>query len=595
MKFKKIIVLLILSIMMMNFTGCTSDENTSMKDQDNNTDMLDTSQQDNNSVSENFIQETDMFSDRDKETGYDEESSVVITLNNNAIDVNFETVKVSGSIATITDEGSYILRGNLSEGQIIVDAEKTDKLQIILDNVTINNNSSSPIYIKQSDKVFITLSKDSKNTLSTSGEFVAIDEENIDAVIYSKEDLTLNGEGSLSITTEYGHGIVSKDDLVFTSGNYEIKSSGKGISGKDSVRIGGGDFNIVSGKDSIQSQNIDDDSLGFVYINDGTFNINSQIDGIDGEVWVEINRGKFNIITNEKGVKADGNIVINGGTFNINSIDDSVHSNEDVVINGGNLEILSEDDGIHADSNVSIIDGTVNILKSYEGIEGQSIDIIGGNISLISSDDGLNSAGGNDGSGIMDRAGKGNFAADENCYIKISGGTINVNAKGDGVDSNGNLYVTGGETYISGPTDNGNGALDYNGTAEITGGTFIAVGSSGMAQNFGDSSTQGAILVNTPSITSGTISLKDSNGKEIVTFTPEKEYSSVVLSTPDIKKGESYTINLGSDVQTIEMTSFIYGAGGMNGMHRGVGERPGEPGERPEGFEERPKGEQKRP
>lgn len=514
MKFKRIIILLIVSVLIISFSGCTSMEDNSMSTIYESENIIDSEQENNSSVIEDTKTETDLFSNRDKETGYDEDTSVLITLDDEKIDVNSNNVKINGSIVTITDEGSYILRGNLSDGQIVIDAEKTDKLQIVLDNVKINNSSSAPIYVKQADKVFITMSNSSNNTLSTTGEFVAIDEENIDAVIYSKEDITLNGAGILNITTQFGHGVISNDDLVFTSGNYKITSSGKGISGKDSVKIG-------------------------------------------------------------------------GGNFNINSIDDSIHSDGDVIIIGGEFEISSEDDGIHADSNVSIMEGKVNILNSYEGIEGQSIDIVGGNISLIASDDGLNSSGGNDGSGIMDMSGKGSFATDKNCYIKISGGTVNVNAKGDGIDSNGNLYIVGGETYVSGPTNNGNGSLDYNGTAEITGGIFIAAGSSGMAQNFGNSSTQGSILVNIANTTNGTISLKDSNDKELVTFTPEKEYSSVVISTPDIKKGETYKIDLGSDSQTIEMTNLIYGEGGINGGHQGEKFRPeksGEFGVRPDGI-----------
>ncbi len=518
MKFKRVIILFAVSVLITSFSGCTAMEDNSMLTIGESENIINSEQENNSSIIEDET-ETDIFSNRDIETGYDENNSVLITLNDEKIDVNSNNVKVSESIVTITDEGSYILRGDLSDGQIVIDAEETDKLQIVLDNVKINNSSSAPLYVKQADKVFITMSNSSNNTLSTNGEFAAMDEENIDAVIYSKEDITLNGEGTLNINTQYGHGVISKDDLIFTSGNYKITSSGKGVSGNDSVKIG------------------------------------------------------------------DGN-------FSINSIDDSIHSDGDVVIVGGELEISSDDDAIHADSNVTITGGKVSILKSYEGIEGQSIDIAGGNISLTATDDGLNSSSGNDGSDIMDISGKGSFATDENCYIKISGGTVNINAKGDGIDSNGNLYVTGGETYISGPTNNGNGALDYNGTAEITGGIFIAAGASGMAQNFGNSSTQGSILVNTANATNSTISLKDSNDKVLVTFTPENEYSSVVVSTPDIIKGDTYKIDLGSDSKTIEMTNIIYGEGGMNreggmnGGHPGGKFRPEKSGEF-EGMPER--------
>ena len=158
------------------------------------------------------------------------------------------------------------------------------------------------------------------------------------------------------------------------------------------------------------------------------------------------------------------------------------------------------------------------------------------------------------------------FAVDNNAYIKISGGKLIVNADGDGVDSNGNLYVSGGETYVSGPTNNGNGALDYNGEAQITGGTFIAAGASGMAQNFGSSSTQGSIMINTQSGSGGEIILKDSSGNVIASYTPDKSYNSVVVSCPGIKKDSTYTLTANGTDTTVEMTDIIYGSSdGMGG------------------------------
>ncbi|TCO70391.1 carbohydrate-binding domain-containing protein [Marinisporobacter balticus] len=612
MKFKKIItILLCIAIIVGCFTGCAG--NLVSANGNNLSDTSSSQTKDNTNASVTITDTSKMFSNRDKEIGYDEEKCVIITLNDDNIQSSGR-VKINDTTVTITDEGTYLLKGSLTNGQIIVDAEKTDKIQLVLDSVSIGNTYSAPIYVKQADKVFITLASGTMNTLCTNGEFTKIDDNHIDAVIYSKDDLTLNGKGELSISTEYGNGITSKNDLVITSGKYEIKISEHGLEGNDSVRIANGSFEITSGQDGIHSENSDDPSLGFIYIADGSFNITSETDGIDGAISIQVDAGDFNIITgggsgnasteskgefppdlgkqdkqsetndtpSEKAIKANGNIIVNNGTFNVNSSDDSIHANSDIIINGATFELSSGNDGIHADSNVTINSGNINILKSYEGVEGQSIDIVGGKITLVASDDGFNAAGGNEDT----------FATDENAYIKISGGIIKINARGDGVDSNGHLYVTGGETYVSGPTNNGNGAIDYNGTADISGGIFIAVGSSGMAQNFGNESTQGSILVNTQSMQNGAITLKDSSGKELVNYTPEKEYNCVVISSPDIKKGETYTIVMGSDSQTIEMTNLIYGSGG--GMGGGRPKRPdGENrGHRPTGDRsERPGGE----
>lgn len=554
----------------------------------------------------------EMFSEQDKEIGYDESTAVSITLSDSGIQSSSDGVRIVENTATITSEGTYILSGSMTNGQIVVEAEKTDKLQLVLDGVQLNCNTSAAIYVKQADKVFLTLASGSQNSLSNQSEFVAIDDNSIDSVLFSKEDLTLNGTGALTINTAYGHGIVSKDDLVITGGTYRITAAGHALSGKDSVRIADGSFTLSSGKDGIQAENTEDTSLGYLYIFSGSFEITSAGDGLDASSFLQIESGTFQIdagggsqnavagqetmtrpgaqeqqstttetdTVSTKGIKATGNLILNGGDITIDAADDGLHSNASLAIKDGNILLSTGDDGVHADANVTISGSTLAIIKSYEGIEGQSIDLTGGEISVTSSDDGLNAAGGNDQSGFGGGMGRDGFAADENSYIKISGGTINVNASGDGIDSNGSLTVSGGETYVSGPTNSGNGALDYAGDAQITGGIFVAVGQSGMAQNFGESSTQGVILTNiSPDQAAAELVLKDSLGNSILSYTPEKSYYSVVISCPEIKQGESYTLEAGTQSVTIEMTSIVYGFGG--GMSGGPGGGAG--GGRPSG------------
>ena len=239
-------------------------------------------------------------------------------------------------------------------------------------------------------------------------------------------------------------------------------------------------------------------------------------------------------------LKAGASLSLRGGTFSINSSDDSIHSNGTVTITGGTLSLKSGDDGVHAGDALLIEEGTIKISQSYEGLEGLSVTIAGGNIQLTASDDGINSAGGSD-TAKQGRPGQNQFivSEDSEIFIKITGGTINVDAGGDGLDSNGNLFVEGGTIYITSSADNGNGALDYEGAATITGGTIVAAGMSGMAQGFSDSSTQYSILNNfSASLSSGdAIVLKDSGGKVLASYTPAKAYNSVVVSSPDLKKG----------------------------------------------------------
>ncbi len=561
------------------------------------------------------LSQSEMFTDRDKEIGYDEDASVRIQLGGDTAQCDSEAVEISGGTVTIQDEGTYILTGTLN-GMVIVDAEDTDKLQLVLDGVSIKSESSAALYIRQADKVFVTLAPGSENTLSNGGSYTAIDENNIDAAVFSKEDLTLNGSGSLNIQAAAGHGIVSKDDLVITSGTYQITAASHGLSGKDSVRIAGGSFNIASGKDGIHAENADDASLGFAYLSDGTFVISSEGDGISAGSILQIENGEFQIqsgggsanaeqsqssgqqpgrfpmketetasasedTVSTKGLKADGDLLINGGNFTIDSADDACHTNGSLTVNEGTFTISSGDDGFHADAGLVIAGGTIEITESYEGIEGQSIEITGGEIRLTVSDDGLNAAGGNDQSGFGGRRGDDNFASGSNASIHISGGTLFINASGDGIDSNGSLTVSGGAVYVDGPTGGGDGALDYDGEGTVTGGGVVAVGSSQMAQNFGSSSTQGSILVSVGSQEAGsTVTLTDESGQELITFQAAKSFDSVAVSCPEITEGASYTLTAGNSENQITMDSLIYGSGGGMGMGGGGGADRGDGGER---------------
>ena len=380
---------------------------------------------------------------------------------------------------------------------IIVDSEDTDKTQIVLNGATIHNESGAALYIKQSDKVFLTLENGTENTLSSGESFEAIDEEEIDGVVYSKADLTLNGAGVLQVNSPGGHGIVSKDDLIITGGNYTIDAANHGLSANDMLGIADGDFTIVSGEDSIH---------------------------------------------------CDLNIYIEGGAF----------------------EIDAKDDAIHADETLQICGGKINITNSYEGLEALDIKVSGGEMHIVASDDGLNAAGGNDSSGFGGMGndqfggpggrpgggrpgGQGNQgggfggmqSGSSDGSIVISGGTLSIKASGDGIDANGTFEMTGGLVTVCGPTQGDTATLDYDISAVITGGTFIGTGARNMAQTFSDSE-QGVIAVSVGNQAAGTlITLADSSGNVVISHEPELSFAIVILSNPDIIKGEIYKITVG--------------------------------------------------
>lgn len=635
----------------------------------------------------------DMFTDRDREISYEESEAAVITLEGSSAQCSSDAVEIDGTTITITDEGTYLLSGTLEDGMVIVDAEKTDKLQLVLNGVSINSSTSAALYIRQADKVFVTTAEGTENTLANGGEFVEIDENNIDSAVFSKEDLTLNGAGTLTVESPAGHGVVSKDDLVVAGGTYVISSASQGLNGKDSVRIADGDFTITSGKDGIHSENTEDEGLGFVYIAGGSFQITAEGDGISASGYLQAEDGEFDIVagggsengekassdaygqfggggrqkgdggmkelpgaeggTEEapempgempemsgemleapgdgttvsdggetvseteadrdnqenaeaaaeeesasmKGLKAGGDLVLNGGTYRIDAADDGVHSNRSILVSGGDFEIATGDDGFHGDQVLTVEAGTIAVSECYEGLEALAVEISGGEISITATDDGINAAGGADASGMGGRDGQfggGGFSSSGGS-LEISGGTLTIQASGDALDSNGTLAISGGTLVTSGPDVGDTSILDYETEGRITGGTFMGTGASSMAQNFSESSEQGAILAAVGSQSAGTeVTLKDSEGNVLLSQEAALDFSCVIVSSENIVEGETYTLTAGTFEEEIEMDSLVYtsaGAGQMNpGQDGGRGGMGGAGGSRPADMEGTPPG-----
>lgn len=458
---------------------------------------------------------SEMFTERDLNASYDESTAARITLDPSGSSCDSDAIVIGENTVTITDEGTYILSGTLDAGMVIVDARDSDKVWLVLDQVSISNDTSAALYVREADKVVITLAEGSENSLYTQGNYEAIDDNNIDSAVFSKADLTINGSGTLNVTAEIGHGIVSKDDLVITGGTLTISSANHGLSANDSVRITNGALTIISGKDGIQAENTEDASLGFVYIQSGTFQITSGDDGAHGDDALSISGGELTITESYEGLEGLS-----------------------ITISGGTIDIVSSDDGLNAAGG--------NDESGFMAGPGRPDD--------FASED------------------------TESMFIEISGGTLYVNASGDGMDSNGSIRVSGGAVYISGPTDGANGALDYASSVTMTGGTLIAAGSSGMAESFSDASTQGVIMVNVDSQeTDSLIQLSDADGNLLLSWTAPKGFSNVVVSCPDIIQGNTYTLDAGSSQTSITMDSFVYngGSGMGSSMPQDAGNMPG--------------------
>ena len=504
--------------------------------------------------------------------------------------------ETEGDSQKITAGGTYTLSGTKTDTMILVDAKDAD-VTLILNSLTVKNSNGPAIYVRSADKVTVTLAAGTQNTLSDGSSYSLTDSSStLDAAIFSKADLTVNGSGTLTVNGNYKHAIVSKDDLTVASGTLNITAKNVGLNGKDCVKIGSGTITVNAGSDGIRSDNDEDSQKGYVYLSGGTLDITAGNDGIQAETVIKADKvtltvkaggGSGSSLSSSsesyKGMKAGSDIYISGGTFNLTTKDDCIHSNGTVTIDGGTYTLSSGDDGIHADTDLKISGAStkLTVSKSYEGIEATNLYITGGTVSVTASDDGLNAAGGNAG-GEQGRPGMGSFSGSTG-KIVISGGTVYIKQGGDGVDANGSVSITGGSVTVSGANSGDTSILDYDTNGSISGGSFIGTGASSMAQNFDTSSSQGAILYCCSSQSAGTgIKLTDSSGNVVLSHTADQAFSCVILSNSAIKKGETYTLTIGSTSVSITMSDNVYSNGASGGMGGGPG--GGMQGGRPGGM-----------
>ena len=437
---------------------------------------------------------------------------IQIQLSDDKITTDSNSVEISDNVVTITEAGTYVLSGELSDGRIVVDTDKDAEVELVLNGVTLTCSNYAPIKIVKAGTATITLADGTENTLNDGATYDLEDEDdNTDAVIFSKDDLVLQGGGTLYINGAYKHGIVCKDNLEIKDGTYIIEAAEDGVKANDSLTVNGGIFHISAGDDGMHVDEI-------FTVNNGDITVAESYEGLEGHQ-VIINNGTITITSSDDGINS------NSGS---NSSSDTDNAQADVQTDA------QAEAGQQSGNPPEMPDGTT------PGGNGEMQEMPqgttpGGNGEMQNS--GMPGAGG----GMID------MDADEDSLLQINGGTITINAGGDGLDSNGVLEVNGGTVYVSGAANNGDGALDYGISASITGGTVIAAGFSGMAEGFGSDSTQLSYLYNaSQTMSAGTeIIVKDSSGAVILSWAPDKEFNSVVVSSPEFTSDETYTIVIG--------------------------------------------------
>lgn len=422
--------------------------------------------------------------------------ATLIALKGTTATVDGPGASAAGSTVTLSEAGTYVISGTLSSGQLVVDADKEAMVRIVLNGASVTNPTGPALYGVQAEKIILTLAPDTVNVLTDGSAYsLAEGEDEPNAALFSKEDLSINGTGALTVTGNYAHGIVSKDDLVLADGTLHVTAVENGIRGRDSVSVKAGTITVLAGNDGIQANNDEDAAKGWI------------------------------------------------------------------ILDGGLITLTAGDDGIHAETDLVINDGTLCILDSVEGLEGKAITVSGGVIGLKAQDDGINATSGSTEEATAEgtRPAGPMDSAQEGVYIRILGGSLSVDAAGDGIDSNGDLFLEGGSILVNGPINGGNGALDYNGTCTVSGGTLAIAGSAGMAQSPGEASSQNSLtVVFTAAQAAGTpVTLTDASGRTVLSVTPTKVFQSVVFSSPALKRGAAYTLSTGGTLSAAPVNGII--------------------------------------
>ena len=459
-------------------------------------------------------------------------------------------VSVENGTITITSGGTYRLTGEYS-GQAKIEAAKTDTVRLVLDNAKITNSTGAAINVVSTAEAIIYTAAGTTNTVADEANYTATGDNDPDAAIYSTANLTLAGEGSLSVKGSYEEGIHTTGGLVIASGTLEVNAANTGIKGKDYVDITGGIVNVTAAQDGIKSTNTDDESLGFTRLSAGSVTVSAGDDGLKAPHTLEISGGTLNIEKSNEGIEAQYINILDG----------------DVTVN-------SSDDGINASLKDSSSDTSSDTASGTAAAGQQTQQNQNGQVQQAPAGGGA-APGGSQGStgqnqnmpqpptdGAMPGGGGGTFEVVD-AAINISGGTVTVNAEGDGIDSNGTATFSGGTVTVNGPAAGGNNALDSNGDLLLNGGTVTAGSTADMFEAPSSASTSGYLkITDSSALTQGsTVQVTDSSGTVVANYKITTSGVQLVLvSNKNIVKGQSYTVSVTSGSVDAASTTAASGA-----------------------------------
>ena len=528
----------------------------------------------------------------DVDTHYSEQDLSWDTSSETAIDLSNPTatdgVTVEDGTLTITKAGTYKLSGEY-QGQIKVETADSDAVRLVLDNANITNSSGAALNVVDADEVILYSASGTTNTISDGADYTATGEDDPDAVVYSKADLTIAGEGTLKVNGNHEDGIHTSDGLVIASGTLEVNAANTGIKGKDYVDILGGTINVTAQQDGIKSTNDTDEGQGWTRLSNGTVTVNAGDDGFKASRVVEISGGSLTVEQSDEGIEAQY-INVSGGDVNVTSADDGMNaslktSNSESTDSSANTSDTADQqqnnqqqgslpggqqsgtsnqqqqgtgqppamsgtsqDGTSQNGTTGTGQQQNNTQNQSNQNMGQPPAMPGGNAQDGTSQNGTTGTGqqgmGQPPQGGMPGGGGGTFEVVD-AAINVSGGNITVNAEGDGIDSNGVTTLSGGTLIVNGPSQGGNAALDTNGDLLLNGATVLSGSTADMFEAPSTNSTSGYLkLTNSSGFEQGsTVQVADSSGKVVANYKVTKSNVQLVLvSSSSIVKGQSYTV-----------------------------------------------------
>lgn len=546
------------------------------------------------------------FTLNDVDGGWDMDGAVRITLCEDSGTISGNGAAMSGKDLIISAPGHYIVSGELSDGSMIVEADDDAKIWILLDGVKIYCSDNAAIRVNNADKVFLTLAENSENFVESGTEYSSDAlEDGTDGVIFAHDDLTVNGSGTLTVSGGYKHGIAANDDFIITGGTILVSSVVDAVHVNDRLNMKDASLTLTAGDDGIAVEG----ESGSLYIESGTFHIVSADDGIHVGTDIVIQGGSFEIKAGDDGIHSDTAVAINGGTILVSECYEGIEA-QTIDIKDGEITIYCLDDGINASNGNNSFDpmgGNGNMRPNGGmhpngdgGMRPNGNMQPNGNGNMQPNDNmqpnggtrpngGMQPPSGNyaqpdipqepvngeppHGAGVGDDFPEGDafgqnedfpmgqpgnqMNADTSAILPtviISGGKIVImNSQGqdaDGIDSNGDILISGGEVYISLNGRGANCALDYGsengGTCKIDGGIVVAAGGSAMLEKISPDSEQASMVCITNGDAASLVVLADADGETIVSHEIPLEFTAVTISCPELKTGNAYTLSIGN-------------------------------------------------